>query len=338
MSRTPSSSSAEETAALWAARLDGSTLSTDDRRALDLWLAEEPAHRDLLSRYCQLSADLEQQLPALAGTPTIRATLADAHAARPRGQTTRRRFVWGLAAATGLAAVALTFTALIRNPGGSDFVSRVSTPIAQRQTLDLPDGSRLELNAQTALSVAFSPSERRVRLASGQAFFAVAKDLERPFYVETPTGLVRVTGTAFEVRSDSVHAFQVIVSAGSVEARPGGVGAEAFALKPGDRLQTIDGRSRVDTLSVAKLQDALAWREGQVVFEGEPLREALAQFARYHGRSLSAEPALNDMRVGGRYSLDDLDGFLNALEMDMFDPGLQVARQPHGAILIQRRP
>ena len=58
---------AEEQASLWAARLDGSVLSATDRLALDAWLAEDPAHRSLLSHYCQFSADLEQQLPLIEG-------------------------------------------------------------------------------------------------------------------------------------------------------------------------------------------------------------------------------------------------------------------------------
>ncbi|MEJ1971442.1 MAG: hypothetical protein WDM96_02705 [Lacunisphaera sp.] len=61
----------------------------------------------------------------------------------------------------------------------------------------------------------------------------------------------------------------------------------------------------VTTLSPAALADALAWRQGQVIFNGTPLREALARFARYHGRSLTASDEAAHQRVGGRRSLDD---------------------------------
>jgi transmembrane sensor len=56
---------ADEQAALWAARLDGDTLDSAQRAELDAWLAQKPHHRALLSRYCQFSADLEEQIPAL---------------------------------------------------------------------------------------------------------------------------------------------------------------------------------------------------------------------------------------------------------------------------------
>ena len=61
----------EEQAALWAARLDGASLTATDRAALDAWLAEDAAHRALLSRYCQFSADLEQQLPLLVAAGAV---------------------------------------------------------------------------------------------------------------------------------------------------------------------------------------------------------------------------------------------------------------------------
>ena len=63
----PTNPTSEEQASLWAARLDGSVLSATDRLILDEWLASHPDHRALLSRYCQFSADLEQQMPLLEG-------------------------------------------------------------------------------------------------------------------------------------------------------------------------------------------------------------------------------------------------------------------------------
>ena len=64
-SPAPISPAIDTDAALWAARLEGGTLDAADGNALDAWLAASPAHRAALSLYCQFSADLEVQLPAL---------------------------------------------------------------------------------------------------------------------------------------------------------------------------------------------------------------------------------------------------------------------------------
>jgi len=121
-----------EQAALWAARLDGSTLTAADRNALDAWLAENPAHRTLLSSYCQFSADLEQQLPALvaAGTVTMPA----------RKNTPRRNVAWLVVGRRA----ALVVSAFVR--AKREIVSKPSPSSCRRQSVTLADGTKVELN------------------------------------------------------------------------------------------------------------------------------------------------------------------------------------------------
>ena len=78
----PSSAAAEE-AALWAARLDGDPLDGARRAELDAWLARDPRHRALLSGYCQFSADLETQLPALVVGGVVKMPAVAAPTRRP---------------------------------------------------------------------------------------------------------------------------------------------------------------------------------------------------------------------------------------------------------------
>lgn len=298
---------ADERASFWAARLEGSELSAADRSELDAWLGAHPSHRALLAGYCQFSAGLEVSLPALAQAGAVELPQEIA----PR----RRRFAPWLAA-TGLAAAAAVF---VLWPGRAHTQSAViATAVAQRQTLTLADGTRAELNAQTSLQIELGATERRVRLAGGEAFFTVTKDPARPFIVETPAGAVRVTGTVFNVRAEPASALEVLVVEGSVQVRPGGPVAGApntpVQLHAGDWLSAGPGAVTVRALSATEVDDALAWRRGQIVFAGVPLNAALARFARYHGRGIVAAPGIAGLAVGGRYSLDDLDGFLSALE------------------------
>jgi transmembrane sensor len=169
------------------------------------------------------------------------------------------------------------------------------------------------LDAQTSLLIEEGPNERRVRLADGEAYFVVAKDRTRPFTVETPTGSVRVTGTTFDVRTVPSAVLEVTVVEGAVRVRPGEIGGagapEPVALGGGQSLSAGPAGVTVRTLSRDALEDALAWRDGWVVFDNVPLGEAIARFARYHGRGITATPAAAKIRVGGRYSLDDLDKF-----------------------------
>ena len=293
----------EEKASLWAARLRGRSMTDDNRAALNAWLEADPEHQWVLGRYRELSAQLDTQLG-----PTVESM------AVMRALSHRRRWKlagMALAAVAGVAIVIWTHRA-------RDF----STELAERHVATLTDGSRVELNAQTALAVNFQRSERRVRLTRGEALFSVAKDPARPFIVETPTGVVRVTGTVFNVRAvqnppGSAGAgaqTEVTVLEGTVRLRATNVAVADEAVAPGWQALMSSGQITVHTLPDGAAQDVVAWRLGQVVFEDEALGGVIERFAAYHATAITIDPDAAGLRLGGRYHLDDLDGLLQAIE------------------------
>jgi transmembrane sensor len=320
---------AEDQAALWAARIEGSELTVEDRRELDRWLAEHPSHRALLSEYCQLSADLELQLPALVAAGAFTNELA-ASAEKPRSSN---RVVWFLGGALA-AAAALVFTFWIAKPTSP---REIATLAGQRQSITLPDGSHIDLNANTRLRYENRRDERRVVLSAGEAYFMVAKDKTHPFVVETSAGSVRVTGTMFDVQAPRSNQLTVTVAEGSVQVRVTASGApasEPAMLRPGDQLAAVGANVTRSILSKAELADTTAWREGQVVFDGVPLSEALSKFASYHGRVITASPGAAVLKLGGRFNLDDLEGFLTALEEVL---PVKVTHEANGAVRVALR-
>ena len=325
----PTNPTSEEQASLWAARLDGSVLSASDRLILDEWLASHPDHRTLLSRYCQFSADLEQQMPLLEGIKELSAEVSPSLATAQPYPWSR----WPLMASVALtAAAAVGVVVWLARPDTR--IELLATPAAQRQSLTLADGSRLELNARTSLQAEIGPKVRHVRLTRGEAFFTVQKDPTRPFIVETPAGSVRVTGTQFNVRAETAAALEVTVAEGAVQVQPeaaDGSPAAPVQLGVGDKLSANSGQVSVLTLSRAALGEALAWRQGQIVSRGAPLREALARFAHYHGREITAEAAAGELPLGGRYSLDDLEGFLTGLQDTLH---VRVTHRPNGTVQV----
>ena len=320
-------SSAEDQAALWAARLDGDTLDRRQRAELDAWLDQDPAHRALLSRYCQLSADLEERIPRLVagGAVVLPPEVSSA------GRSALRRFAVACAAA---AAIAITVFLVRPSPG----ILNLATASVERSERTLPDGTKVELNANTSLRFDNSGAARRVRLAGGEALFIVEKDPTRPFIVETPGGVVAVTGTTFHVRSEAARqTLEVTVVEGSVSVRPGEVegleASQSLALRAGDQFSSR--HPGVRSLSPGQIDDTLAWRRGLIVLHGAPLRDVAARFAHYHGRAINVSPSVAQELVGGTHRLDDLDGFLAGVAL-----ALPVVRQddPSGTIVLRRRP
>lgn len=330
VSKNHHNSAADEQAALWAARLDGDNLDRAQRTELDAWLAQHPAHRTLLSQYCQFSADLETNVPALVTTGAI---------AMPATKSRQVRFNFRLFAGVVLAAAAaIAVTVTVVRP--SSPVQHFAKASAQRGSETLSDGTRVELNANTSLLFENKKDERRVRLAGGEALFAVTRDPTRPFHVDTPAGTVRVTGTTFNVRVDAAtKLFEVTVVEGSVDVRSGSNhNAAAQSPEPlgaGDHYSSRGGITRSFTAN--ELDDTLAWRQGKIVFYDAPLSEALARFAQYHGRGIHVAPDIANDRVGGRHALDDLKGFLAGLELAL--PRIIVHDDKlSGAVTVSRRP
>jgi len=326
MNSSPSefSSLAADQAALWAARCDGSDLSPADRAALQAWLGENPAHPILLAEYREVSSALKRHLPALAARGSV---------APPRPSApVRAGWSRGWLTVGALAAAALALTVWTGHPAGKP--ESISTPAAQRRVFTLDDGTQVELNAHSQLLVdTRSGKERHIALTNGEAYFVVAKDQSRPFVVETPAGSVRVTGTIFDVRAETRSELDVTVVEGSVLVRSGRAGASPapVALHAGDRFSASAPTPTVQKLTASGLEDALAWREGQIVFAGTPLQAALDRFAHYYDRRVIASPAAASLRVGGRFNLDDLDGFLADLEVGL---PVRVIRDPNNVVRV----
>ncbi|HEY1848519.1 MAG TPA: FecR domain-containing protein, partial [Opitutaceae bacterium] len=295
--------------------------SPSEQAELDFWLAANPGNRALLSDYCTLSARLDRIVPELAAAGSI---------AMPPPRPRRAWGAWGaLAGAAAIAAIAVG-VAVHRGSGQPD---RLSTPAGKRGAFTLSDGSRIELNANTTVIVENGRSERRVRLANGEAFFVVSKDKTRPFIVETPAGSVRVTGTIFNVLTEAASQLDVTVVEGSVQVRldsaaPGS--ASSADLVAGGVLQSEGGAVTVGTKSEADIGDALAWRRGVIVCSAMPISDALARFGHYHGIAMTATAGAAARRVGGQYSLGNLDEFLDYLK----SLDLRVDRRPDGSILV----
>jgi transmembrane sensor len=239
---------------------------------------------------------------------------------------------WKLATA-GLVAAALVAGVVVLEGSGSHSED-LSTPAGQRGSFTLSDGTRVELNANTSITVDNGRSERRVHLSNGEAFFVVSKDKSRPFTVDTPAGTVRVTGTIFNVLTESASQLDVTVVEGSVQVRPddaaGALSANPTVLGLGDVLTAENGVVTVAAKSAADIDDDLAWRQGQIVCKAMPVSKALARFSHFYGRAMTATPGAGAKTLGGRYDLANLDEFLDYLRQS----GLTVVRAADGSVRV----
>ena len=197
------------------------------RERFDLWLRQSPEHirayMEIASTYVVLPAlnpkrkvDV-QELIACARSennvvPFERATRPDqplsrvagldgeshTHRGAPNGHLSPRRRQYRAVALTAAIAIACVTAGWLAWTAAR-WHSTYATEIGERRSITLEDGSTIDLNARSKVKVRFSDGERNVELLEGQALFAVAHDVSRPFIVSAGHTRVRAVGTQFDV-------------------------------------------------------------------------------------------------------------------------------------------
>jgi transmembrane sensor len=197
-----------------------------------------------------------------------------------------------------------------RSPSPSATVTAV-TGTGERRELLLPDGTHATLAPRSRLEYAtsFGSGPRDVRL-SGEAFFSVAHDSMRPFTVHTTGATARVLGTEFGVRAPAGAPVDVYVASGRVRVQPAGE-VPGPVLGAGDIGRVSVSRSSVDVTHGNSLAEYLAWRDGRIVANAQPVGEVLSRLGSWFDvhfvvadQALASRPVSVDLRVGGGASVE----------------------------------
>ncbi len=299
-SPTPPDPSIRAAAAQWIARLHDAPASKRTQAALDRWLDADPAHRCAYEEAARMWRDMA----GLGSVAPDRLRAARDAALAVRQRRARRRTLLGAGAA---ACVALSLAWIDRTPHTDDSSPAPiewRTARGEHRSIALPDGSRLDLDADSHVQVRYAARVRELRVLRGQAAFAVAPGDPRPFEVQAGTGRIHDIGTEFSVQLDAQRVL-VAVRDGSVELRARDDAATQRLVR-GERMGfAADGRytarERIDA------DAAFAWREGRLVFRSEPLQSVLDTLARRHDAAITASnPHVAALRVSGSFPADDL--------------------------------
>lgn len=159
----------------------------------------------------------------------------------------------------------------------------LTTPRGGEFKVVLEDGTEVWLNAESQLRYPdeFEGEERRVEI-SGEAYFRVAKDEQRPFFVETAGQLIRVTGTEFNVNSysDNQQVLTTLVSGGITTRLLNGNGGE-LVLTPGHQTVMQMGSDKISVRSV-DTDIVTSWTRGKFVFENQTLEQMMRTLSRWY--------------------------------------------------------
>lgn len=289
-------------AAAWVVRLHGPRRSPELEAGFREWLAADTEHARQFERVTD-TWDAGARVPS-GGLPRVRTPWRRPPAVR----------AWAAAASAALAVLAVAyFSGLFRT--GLEYRTGIGAP----RVVQLDDGSHISLDANTAVRVAYSDTERRVQLENGKAYFQVKHNPGWPFVVVAGRHQITDIGTAFMVRygpnrtAVTLLDGRVAVSSRSKESagrRPAssgmhlGLSADApmqpIILNPGQRLTfAASGPPRLDR---PRMDDVTAWLHGEIMLDDTPLVRAVAELNRYDTTQLViADPPVSRLRVSGIY-------------------------------------
>jgi transmembrane sensor len=331
-------------AARWQQTLSGGTCTERERAEFADWVKASPRHlREYLfaealdAAATDVDPDRRMEVDLNAAASASNVTILSQNELPP---SPTRKLAWLAAAAAGAAALALAWWVRPDLLGGWQ---RYDTGIGEQRSVQLPDGSVMQLNTDSRVRVRFSAGARDVRLLHGQVFFKVARDARRAFRVEAGAAVLRVLGTQFDVYhrdgATKVAVVEGLVEISAAAGRPAGAPgrqrapesaqlakAEAARIAP-----TGAGIARAD----ADISAATAWQQRRLVFDEESLGHIAEEFNRYNvtPRLVIQDDALKRRRIGGTFDADDPESLLSFI---LLSGDLEVERK-NGILLVRER-
>lgn len=297
-------------AAGWIARLTSGEATDADARALGSWRRRSPAHEEafrIASAAWRASAAHPEREPV-----------------PPRAALTRRRLLVGASAAGAAGLAAGVGSALGYLPSLTDLLSDYATPVGVQRRFSLPDGSRLELDAGSALNASFTPDGRRLELLRGAALFEVAPD-GRSFSVASgPLTAVSHEG-AFDIAAGA-DATRVTCLKGRVEldcGRRTAIGAGEKASYSQDR--GLSDAERADPRATA------AWSRGLLLIDDRPLAAAVEDINRHRAGRVILFGNIGARRVNAAFHLNRIEDAVPQLAASL---GLRSFPLPGGIIVL----
>ncbi|MFB6456244.1 FecR family protein [Chitinophaga sp. Hz27] len=219
----------------------------------------------------------------------------------------------------------------------------ISTPRGRQYHLQLPDGSRVWLNAATTLRypVAFNGKDRSVEV-SGEAYFEIAQDVNKPFRVHftsttgsSKDGIVNVLGTSFNISAyQDDMAARVTLITGKVMVKPSIVSTNESILKPGQQAEMKYSGNNALLVQQADTARTLAWKNGMMNLHNMPLSEVMKQISRWYNIDVVYEDVIPDITFWGEISRSE--NLSTVLEF-MAASGLKFKIDDNGRKLVVRK-
>ena len=293
----------------WFVRLHSGEATAFDRQHYEAWLAQSFTHQQEYRRVASTWRHLDEL------KSTCLPELVEAKAYWETHSRAAARRIWRPLRISAMIAALL---ALVIAGGWWWTILRVEvtayhTARGEQRTVKLADGSTIEMNTDTMLSVQLSGRFRKVVLEHGEALFAVAHE-PRSFDVIAGAGTTRDIGTQFSVYKQPDQVVVAVID-GSVEVTVDSApGKDRRVLTKGSRMSYTDG-GLIFPVEALDPHTITAWRHGKLIFESMSLADAIQEVGRYWAGDIQlTDPALAELKITGIFNVKEIETFFQAIE------------------------
>lgn len=206
-------------------------------------------------------------------------------------------------------------------PVDSTVYSTVVVPKGKQYELVLADGTQVWLNSFSSIRFPdkFGHGNRSVEI-TGEAYFEIARDLERPFTVTTGQHTIRVLGTHFNINAyEDEREIRTTVLEGSVEVKVSPSNSKkslARVLRPGQQSRFSSARGDLNVVAI-DTEEVIAWKSGLILFEDTALETILRQIGRWYDIEVEYRGVPPQRRFTGGVSRNaPVSEFLKVLEIN----------------------
>lgn len=201
----------------------------------------------------------------------------------------------------------------VANSNAAVVYHTLSTPRGKQFKVVLSDGTTVWLNAASSLRfpTSFTGGERDVEL-TGEAYFAVSPDADKPFVVKSARSTIQVLGTEFNIMAyDNEPLHQALLVKGSIRVQTGN---EQVLLEPG-KMATIHEQGAKMSVNSADVKQITAWKDGRFSLNTTDVRSLMRQIERWFDVDVTFAGAVPERKFGGWLSQNvKLETFLEFLE------------------------
>lgn len=207
------------------------------------------------------------------------------------------------------------------------FNSEYETKIGQQSTFFLQDKTQVKLNTNSLVKVTYTDKQRVFELLRGEMHVVVAHNKQKPLSVYAGSNIIQAVGTAFNVELGNQQV-ELIVTDGKVlvsdinsqtvaplKLKNVHLSSKSFAVSKGQKAQLKAAKTSIIGSDEGKLASDLAWQQGNLIFRGESLIDAMQEVSRYTNFQFDfGDEETKKLQIAGLFRTSDISGLLAALE------------------------